>query len=1167
MTTNSKRLILLRHSSGVAIFTAGIGVLVLVGWAVDSPTLKSVFPGMVSMKANTALCFLLLGLSLRLLQRDFSNTNVVSRSYHQRRLVAKVLASVVVLIALVTLGEYIFGWKPGIDQLIFTEPPGTFGTFSPGRMALTSAVSFFSAGLALLLLDAETPSGLRPAQFLSLVAGALGLFGVIAYVYGVVPLFGIAAFTYIALHTSFGLVVLSLGIIFARPDRGFASFISDDTASARMARRLLPAGIFIPLLLGWLRLNGEHAGYYDSHFGVVILSVATIIGLTILISWTALVLSRAETKSIKAEAAVQKSEERLSLAMNASGLSVWDADFSTGNVYMSEGWSAMLGDEPKELHTTAKDLQELVYPGDAEKLWELIWQNVREETAGFGNELRVLNKRGEWIWIKSTGKVVDRDANGRVVRMIGTNVDITERKQAEAALRDQEELFREFAEAAPQLTWMCRPDGWNIYFNQRWVDYTGLSLEESYGHGWNKPFHPDDQQRASDAWKRATEQDADYDVECRLQRADGVYRWFVIRGLPLRDENGQIIKWFGTCTDIEDLKKAQNELKSLEWMLTPRPVLAIPTKIQMTGQPYGDLTVLNTERTILDAVGKDLLEDIVGDYMNLLGTSSAVYEKNGDYAFGIFTSGWCQAMDLASFRKCGTNDNRAALTCGKWHCHESCWNEASRKSIELREPTDIECQGGIRLHAVPIYAGDEIVGSINFGYGDPPRDPVKLQELAAKYGVPVEELQTNAAAYERRPPFIIDLAKERLRGSARLIGEIVQRKRADELLRASETKHRTLLANLPQKIFFKDRNYIWQACNEVFARDLRIKPEDIAGKTDNDLFPKELADKYHADDVRIMESGRTEEIEEDYIEAGQRRLVQTVKTPVRDTDGNVIGILGIFWDITEKKQAAEERLKRLVAEKATVELQAANKQLDAANKELEAFSYSVSHDLRAPLRHVDGFVQLLTKREGDRLDPISAGYLKTVASAAGKMGTLIDDLLHLSRTGRTEMHFETVDLNGMVEETRRELHNEMRGRRIIWDVKSLPAVSADPATLRVVLVNLLSNAIKYTRPRAEAHIQIAATPNGEGEVAIVVSDDGVGFDMQYAHKLFGVFQRLHREDEFEGTGIGLATVRRIIHRHGGKVWAEGEVDRGARFYFTLKVTNGDKNGSKENSVG
>jgi signal transduction histidine kinase len=221
----------------------------------------------------------------------------------------------------------------------------------------------------------------------------------------------------------------------------------------------------------------------------------------------------------------------------------------------------------------------------------------------------------------------------------------------------------------------------------------------------------------------------------------------------------------------------------------------------------------------------------------------------------------------------------------------------------------------------------------------------------------------------------------------------------------------------------------------------------------------------------------------------------------------------------------------------------------ALNEELEAFSYSVSHDLRAPVRHVSGFVDLLRRRAEGALDETARRHLDTIARAASHMGELIDDLLAFSRMGRADVLKSRVDLARLVRELTPDLAPPTG---VEWVVDGLPEVSGDPAMLRVVLSNLLSNAVKYSRTRARPRIEVGSLPS-DGEAVIFVRDNGVGFDMRYADKLFGVFQRLHRADEFEGTGIGLATVRRIVYRHGGRTWAEGTPDGGATFYFSLPL--------------
>lgn len=259
------------------------------------------------------------------------------------------------------------------------------------------------------------------------------------------------------------------------------------------------------------------------------------------------------------------------------------------------------------------------------------------------------------------------------------------------------------------------------------------------------------------------------------------------------------------------------------------------------------------------------------------------------------------------------------------------------------------------------------------------------------------------------------------------------------------------------------------------------------------------------------------------------------------------GIATLRMRILQK--GAEEQVRALNAELED-RVRQRTAELEETNRELESFTYSVSHDLRAPLRHVDGFSKILLDEYGPTLNETARRYLERVRQGTQFMGRLVDDLLNLSRVGRRELSVQITGLGTLVEEIRKELAAEVEGREVEWRIGDLPYVECDPGLMKQVLTNLLSNALKFTRPRPRAVIEVGQQP-GEGAPVIFVRDNGVGFNMKYADKLFGIFQRLHRQEDFEGTGVGLATVERILHKHGGRIWAEAELDKGATFYFTL----------------
>jgi light-regulated signal transduction histidine kinase (bacteriophytochrome) len=274
---------------------------------------------------------------------------------------------------------------------------------------------------------------------------------------------------------------------------------------------------------------------------------------------------------------------------------------------------------------------------------------------------------------------------------------------------------------------------------------------------------------------------------------------------------------------------------------------------------------------------------------------------------------------------------------------------------------------------------------------------------------------------------------------------------------------------------------------------------------------------------------------------GQFRWVLNHGVPRFAPDGTFQGYIGSCLDITERKQMQAELEDRV---------QARTAELAETNRELEAFTYSVSHDLRSPLRHINAYAQILQEEFARELPEEAIRYIFRIRDGAKNMGTLVDDLLNLARVGRQELAREAVDINPIIQSIATDLTNDNPGRVIEWRIAQLTPTECDLGLIRQVFTNLLSNAVKYTRPRPVAVIEVGEFMK-DNERAIFVKDNGVGFNQKYAAKLFGVFQRLHRAEEFEGTGVGLAIVERIIRKHSGRIWAEAELDKGAAFYFTL----------------
>jgi PAS domain S-box-containing protein len=1079
-----------------------VGFLVLVGWLLDISVLKSILPGLATMKANTALAFMLGGLSLWLAHPRTENQRI--------ELIAKGCAAFTVLLGLLTLVEYVSGWDLGIDQLLFKDTL-TPENLYPGRMSPVTALNFCLLGFSLCLLDRHQYRW--PVEGFSIIAILISMLALSGYAYGVSSLYHFLPYSPTAIHTALTFSILGLGILLARPERGMMKLFSSDTLGGVLARRLVPAALVLPFLLGWLLLTGQRMGLYDSTFRLALYTSSMVIVFTILILWNASLLQKADLIRQQTQAALSESKEREATILYTALDAVITIDHQGRIQEFNPAAQKIFGYNRTEV--LGKEMSQFIIPPS---LREQHRRRLKKYLAT--GEGPVLGKRLEVKAMRADGTefpvelTITPITGGEQPSFTGFLRDITERKRMEETRAELSAIVESSDDAIIGKTLDGIITSWNEGARKIY-DYTA---DEVVGHPISILIPPDLKNELPDILNRLRRGESINHFETTRLRKDGQRLTVSLTVSPIRDSMGNIEGASTIARDITARKLAEETLYKNA------------VRTQALAELSRALAAVHLDyQAVLDATARSITE-FIGDAcaIRLVSDNEQWLELASLYHPDEKTLSYLRMMLETNPLRTDEGLGGQVLRSGQPVLLPTIPPERLKAIVPPAASPILEHMSIHSLLVVPLRAQGKVIGTLTLTRDEPdhpysPEDQAFLQDLADRAALSI----VNARLYVAMQELNDELEQRVIKRTAQL--QESEEKFSKAFLASPAA---VSIASLPEGRYIN--------VNEALAKLTGYSKEGLLGHTSAELgLVDATAREKIMDAIHTQGFAHNVEIQ---IHTKSKQVADVLTSIEQMELGGQPCLLSVNFDITDRKRSE-------------VELQKAKLELEAANKELEAFSYSVSHDLRAPLRSIDGYSQALLEDYGELLPVEGHNFLKRVRSSTRHMAELIDDLLKLSQVTRSHIQEVPVDLTRLAESILAELQRTNPERKVRFRVAPDLYARGDLHLLRIVLENLLNNAWKYTSKQEQAEIEFGSKQEA-GQTIYFVRDNGAGFDMTYADKLFGAFQRLHTTTEFPGTGIGLATVQRIIHKHGGRIWAESIVGQGATFYFTLPAFTG-----------